>query len=253
MNRLNNGFALVLILMLASFLATILYGLSSLTSMAQSDISKKNDLTIAQNYANIAMLDGSNGGVAKILTFENSNFNSTTYGATLIESMASDKRILLQKNYFLPSCNGGPSSPSGFSTGLCSSESSTNNYSLPVLRVGANSSAVAQPCVSYSFISVLGGQNSLPLIDDGNSRYSFSFNTGDNSLCHQPNFTIELLNTEFQISANNFVNRARLYRVTVRSFGRNGKTQVTQQAYFYVRCPNSICQASLLNEYIMNF
>lgn len=247
MKRQITGSALIVTLLLMAALGAVIYGLSMVTALSQSNESQKSDLLLAQNYANMALFDNTNGGVGKILAFESAIFSSATYGATSIESMTDTNRQMLINNFFTNSCNGGPTTPLGFNKGLCSSESASGNNSMPLLRI---SSQVTKPCPSYSLTSIINGQTALPLIDDGQSRYSLVYGTGDNSLCHQPNFTLELLSPEFQIG--NYVNQARLYRVTVRAFGRNGDTQVTMQAYFYVRCPNNICRAAFLNSQILN-
>ena len=243
----QTGFALITVMGLLIFLAALLYGIAILTSVVQSDVAKKNDILLARNYANSAIFDASNGAVAQILSFESYTFGAS-YGSTKLESMTVANRLVLRSTYFTNSCgNNGQSVPSGFSKGLCFPESATaNSNSLPLLRVA---STVNKPCNSSSLTTVIAGQTALPLIDESASTYSFVYATGDTTVCHQPNYTIELLNTEFQI--NSFVNRARLYRVTVRAYGRNGNTQATEQAYFYVRCPNGACQVSLLNAQII--
>jgi|GEM_PF-5763592 len=242
----NNGIALITVLSLLVFMAVLLYGLASLTTVVQSDVTKKNDIILARTYANNAIFDSQQGALAMIVTFDQATF--TNYGNKSLESMTPAERLVVKNAFFRDACQGGPTvGPAGFNKGLCATESAINNYSLPLLRVDT---AAVNPCDSTSFQTVLGsGQNALPIIDDKTSRYSFTYVTGDNTVCHQPNYTIELMNTEFQIP--DYVNRARLYRVTARAYGRNGNTQATQQAYFYVRCPNGVCSASLLNSQVI--
>lgn len=244
----NYGIALVTVLSLLAFMAVLLYGLASLTSVVQSDIGKRNDIILARIYANTAIFDNANGAIAKIRAFEAFQFSAISNQR--ISQMSNENRILLRDQYFTNNCTNNQLVPAGFNHGLCRAENSDaggNNNSLPLLRLDLG---ILKPCDSSSLVTVINGQNALPLIDDRSNRFSFSYVTGDNTVCHQPNYFIELMNTNF--SGLTGVNGARLYRVTARAYGRNGNTQATQQAYFYVGCTDSgVCTVSLLNSQLL--
>ncbi|AUR53014.1 pilus assembly protein [Aquella oligotrophica] len=239
----NHGIALITVLSLLVFVAVLLYGLAGLTSVVQSDIAKKNDIILARTYANAAIFDAESGAVARIRTFESSQFPIPT-------NMTNESRISVRNRYFTNNCinNQGMA---GFTKGLCSAESADNGYSMPLLRLGTD---VVRACTSGSIGTVISGQNALPLIDDRTSRFSFTYETGDATICHQPNYIIELINTNFNIVVNGIsVSGARLYRVTAKAFGRNGNTQAIAQAYFYAGRNNNtgVVAVSLLNSQLL--
>lgn len=251
MNRIskNDGIALITVLSLLVFVAVLLYGLAGLTSVVQSDIAKKNDIILARTYANTAIFDANSGAVAQIRTFEEFQFSG--FNNQRLAQMTNENRILVRNQYFTNNCTNTQVAPAGFTRGLCSAENTDpggNNNSMPLLRLATD---VVRACPSGSIGTVISGQNALPLIDDRDSRYSFTYATGDATLCHQPNYLIELINTNFNGLAT--VNGARLYRVTAKAFGRNGNTQVIEQAYFYAGRNNNtgVVAISLLNSQLL--
>ncbi len=248
MNRIskNDGIALITVLSLLVFVAVLLYGLAGLTSVVQSDIAKKNDIILARTYANTAIFDANSGAVAQIRTFE--EFQFPGFNNQRLAQMTDVQRNEVRTLFFKDNCTNTQVAPAGFTKGLCSTEGAGNNYSMPLLRLGTD---VVRACTSGSIGTVISGQNALPLIDDRDSRYSFTYATGDATLCHQPNYLIELMNTNFNGLAT--VNGARLYRVTAKAFGRNGNTQAIEQAYFYAGRNNNtgVVAISLLNSQLL--
>lgn len=251
--RQRQGFILATIIVFLLFMLFMVLGSIRLGIFTQKYSGNSSDLALAQNLANQAIFDSNAGALRTILDFEeNSAWGGIDCEQLRPELMAADQRKICLAQYFANSCTNSLA-PIKFQKGLCAPPVATS-FSLPLLRSSSLDAAQYKPCATYTLTNVASGTATIPLIDindnNGNAVFAFTYNSGFNNLCSQPRFQIELLNDDFQIatSVNSYyVSGARLYRVTSRAFGRNGNTQASRQAYFYLTCPNNSCHASLLN------
>lgn len=214
----SEGFILATIIVFLLFMLFMVLGSARLGILTQKYNGNTNDLSLAQNLANQAIFDSQNGAIKQIKT--ESNPASFTAGCI---------------------------------NGLCTAPVSPS-YSIPLYRAATLSAGEQKPCATYTLSNTANGVAAIPLIDidnaSGNGVYAVTYNSGRSDICAQPRYQIELLTDTFHLdtsAANAYVSGGRLYRVTSRGYGRNGNTQATRQAYFYVVCPNNVCSVSLLS------
>lgn len=249
----KSGFILATIIVFLLFMLFMVLGSIRLGLLTQKYSSSSSDLVLAQNLAKQAIFDSNSGALRAILDFEG---NSMWGGIDCEQSqpglMAQASRMACIMQYFTNICTNSLA-PIKFQKGLCSSPKAAS-FSFPLLRSGTLSGSQQKPCATYTLSNVTGGTAAIPLIDinnaDGSAAYAIDYPSGLTNLCSQPRFQIELLNDNFNLATSAdsyYVMGARLYRATSRAFGRNGNTQASYQAYFYLTCANNICHASLLN------
>lgn len=224
-------FVLIIMLLLAVTLNQIMIG-------QLRAVNNSGDVFVAQNYARLALLDA----------------ESTVYNfdvAKGLESMSVTARNTAVTNAMPASgtCNAnGWCYKSIAIGGLRNSDPAWQPWGL-----SENAGASLFPCSSYT-VSKNGSNNAIPLMDEKSSMLTAAklYNTGDNSLCSQPRYIMEVLQLDFRgyipsgniagtIEQNNAafmtpfaavspaVRSARLYRVTVRAFGKNGDTRALLQ------------------------
>lgn len=146
---------------------------------------------------------------------------------------------------------------SGINRGWCNDKRSLydnknskfNNFQPWLIKTNTEKN---KPCQSYSQT-----KSGMLLLDNKRSAYSISYATGDANLCAQPRYILELINHSYFANINNGgltnesgaitqannavalvyrkappkINPARLYRITVRAFGRSGDTRIMLQEY----------------------
>lgn len=225
-------FVLIIMLLLAVTLNQIMIG-------QLRAVNNSGDVFVAQNYARLALLDA----------------ESTVYNfdvAKGLESMSVTERNTAVTNAM-------PASGTCNANGWC-----YKSIAIGALRnsdpawqpwvLSENAGASLFPCSSYT-VSKNGSNNAIPLMDEKSSMLTAAnlYNTGDSFLCSQPRYIMEVLQLDFRgyipsghvagaIEQNNgrfmisFIDNgsittrsARLYRVTVRAFGKNGDTRALLQ------------------------
>lgn len=234
----QNGTALAMTLMALALMVILVLTMNKLGASYAKSISNSSDYDLAQNYAKSAML----AAEATVLTFDNNaGLQNPAGGGTLV---ARRYAILSQTSgtYNVESsgatCN---MSAGGVRQGWCyqsagvGSDFAQNTNFFPWTLTAANLTA---PCNSYTASS-----GNLPILDDKTNRLGITFNTNDSSLCVQPRYIIEPISLNYVGGGANIIQgngatlvidtlqSARIYRITVRAFGRNGDTRVTLQEY----------------------
>lgn len=239
----NSGSALAMSLLALAMMLLLVSGLNQVVVTQQKSAANNADYLVAQNYAQMALL----GAESTVRSFdytnnmENKDFAARNY----VESHITTNNT----------CN---------SSGWC--YSSLGQAWQPWLKVDTAANIVA-PCNSYSESAM------VPIIDEYASFVKAqSYNSGDVSLCSQPRYMMELINPNFMgrsnltdnniagagqergnitqsngatfvVYKNGDLNLAhqpsgRLYRITIRAFGKNGNTRVTLQEYLVVTTRN---------------
>lgn len=229
------GTALAMTLLALAMMVLLVAGLNQVVLTQQKSAANNADYLVAQNYAQMALLDAE----STVRTFDfTNNMENKDFAARNFE----ESHVVTVNN----TCE---------SSGWC--YSSLGQAWQP--WESTSSSSVA-PCNSYTAKS--GYQ---PMLNDKLSSFTKLYNTGDTSLCVQPRYIMEMLNPNFigrsnlnnnnsagagqesgnitqangallQIYKNgtNALPSGRLYRITVRAFGKNGNTRVTLQEYLVI-------------------
>lgn len=268
MIKTERGAVLAIVLLSISVMAMMMYVLSQIIVNQQRSVNNYADIKLAENYARTAMLsaesrvyyfDSGQYSMAGISIADNTlyNFESSTASCCSV-GVGSEayRRYLLLKNMAGDVAVSGVNCNSATSfKGICYSQINSSlgtsiNYNSdqawqPWL---IESSGTVKPCSSYS-------KNDVPLIDDKTYRYSWRYVTNDTRLCTDPRMMVEPINlayrgsyrvesgveSDYMRQANgavmttykedgvNSIPSARLYRITVVAFGRNGDTKVTLQ------------------------
>ncbi len=224
-------FVLVIMLLLAVTLNQIMIG-------QLRAVNNSNDVLLAQNYARLALL----------------NAEATVYNFDVARGFEANS--IDSRNTILTAAM--PTSGSCNSSGWCYKSITSGNIrnSDPAWQPWTLSEIAGPslfPCRSYT-ASKNGSNNDVPLIDEKLTTAPI-YNTGDSSLCAQPRYIMEALQLDFRgqiaagqadpvqgvIAQNNRTSirsfqandagqrSARVYRITVRAFGKNGDTRVTLQ------------------------
>ena len=248
-SKSSRGNALALVLFALSLMLLLAVTLNQVIITQQRGLNNSTDYQLAQNYAKAAMLD------AESVVY---NFDSSAALEAATTAVAR-YTILSSGTYDIDngttSCNS-----SGVKLGWCynplGSDPRNSDPSWQPWTITENAASSLYPCNSYS-PSKSGANNAVPLIDEKSSLVTAHvYSTGDTSLCDQPRYIMEPINLFYTgrmasglvfgeesggiTQANgvnmilykkgtNAVNAARLYRITVRAFGRNGNTRVTLQ------------------------
>lgn len=224
-------FVLVIMLLLAVTLNQIMIG-------QLRAVNNSNDVLLAQNYARLALL----------------NAEATVYNFDIARGFEANS--VDSRNTILTAAM--PASDSCNASGWCYKSIAYGSIrnSDPAWQpwtLSESGSLSDFPCSSYT-VSKNGTKNSLPLIDKKLTTAPV-YDTGDSSLCAQPRYIMEPLQLDFRgqiaagqvdpvqglIAQNNRTSirtfqsndagqrSARVYRITVRAFGKNGDTRVTLQ------------------------
>ena len=233
------GTALAMTLLALAMMVLLVAGLNQVVVTQQKSAANNADYLIAQNYAQMALLDAES--TVRTFDYTNNMENKDFAARTYVES-----HVVTVNN----TCE---------SSGWC--YSSSGQTWQPWESTSLNSAA---PCNSYTAKS--GNQ---PMLNDKTSSFTKLYNTGDASLCVQPRYIMEMLNPNF-IGRSNLTNNiiagagqesgnitqangallkiykngasalpsGRLYRITVRAFGKNGNTRVTLQEYLVITTRN---------------
>lgn len=245
-NRKSNGTALAMTLLALAMMVLLMAGLNQVVITQQKSAANNADYLMAQSYAQMALLDAESTVRAFDYTnsMETKNFAARIY----VESHITTNNT----------CN---------SSGWC--YSSLGQAWQPWLIVDTAANVVA-PCNSYTESAM------VPVIDEYASFVKAeSYASGNSSLCSQPRYIMEMLNPNF-IGRSNLANNnvagagqesgnitqangallqiykngtnalpsGRLYRITVRAFGKNGNTRVTLQEYLVITTRNGATVSS---------
>ncbi len=240
-NKKPAGTALAMTLLALAMMVLLVAGLNQVVVTQQKSAANNADYLVAQNYAQMALLDAE--ATVRSYDFaqnmENKDFAARIYG---------ESHVVTTNN----TCE---------NTGWC--YSSLGQAWQPWLKVDTSANVVA-PCNSYTESGM------VPVIDERSSIVNAHvYTSGDSSLCSQPRYIMEMLNPNFigrSNLANNIIAGAgqeggnitqangallqiykngtnalpsgRLYRITVRAFGKNGNTRVTLQEYLVITTRN---------------
>lgn len=239
-------FILVIMLLLAVTLNQIMVG-------QMRAINNSSDVMLAQNYAKLALL----AAEQTVYDFDDAakldNKTPTERYNDVLNKSGSTYNIVTNGT----SCNAG-----GIRAGWCyKALTAVPHNSDPTWQPWLESEEVtmgAFPCSSYTASKNANDKNYIPKIDE---KFTSAvgvqvYNSGNTSLCAQPRYIIEPLQLDFRgflapgqstnpirgkITQNNGVTlwayesassnatSSRLYRITVRAFGKNGDTRVTLQ------------------------
>jgi len=229
--RRANGGALAMTLLAIAMMVTLILALNKLALSHQRSAANYGDYELAQNAARMALL----------------NAEATIYSFDITSNM---EALTIQQRINAVLALAGSNNACG-GTGWCYSTDLTWQ---PWLQTSSSNNL---PCNSYSVSINPNDSNALPWIDQATGNFN-TFNTGL-TLCAQPRYIMELVNPSYtgrqvlgqqhgqltQINGatirmydNDAGGRAaRLYRITVRAFGRNGNTRVTLQEYVAIVGP----------------
>lgn len=238
----NSGSALAMSLLALAMMLLLVSGLNQVVVTQQKSAANNADYLVAQNYAQMALLDAE----STVRSYDYAhNMENINFAARVYE----ESHVVTTNN----TCE---------NTGWC--YSSLGQAWQPWESTASNSIA---PCNSYTAKS-----GYVPILNDKDSKYTKIYNTSDVSLCVQPRYTMELINPNFMgrsnltdnniagtgqergnitqsngatfvVYKNGNLNLApqppgRLYRITVRAFGKNGNTRVTLQEYLVLTTRN---------------
>jgi Tfp pilus assembly protein PilX len=269
-DKFNRGSALALVLLTLIMLLMLIVGLNQNLLSQQKSSANYADSLLAKNYAQMALLDAEH----QVLEFDlNSGMEQPVIGGS---GFGANDSWPSRRYYGILARVGGVYNivDDGISCnhngtiitkGWCykqmvndlnySSNQSWQPWKLTELRNNA------LPCNSYT-ASESDGITLIPYIDEANDLLNAKlFNTGNNNLCAQPRYYLEPVNLNFigrqssgsergQLTQTNGANiimydnnanvpTARIYRITVRAFGKNGNTRVTLQEYVALSGYNS--------------
>lgn len=232
----QNGTALAMTLMALALMVILVLTMNKLGASYAKSTSNSSDYDLAQNYAKSAMLAAENTALA----FDNAAALQVPAGAG---TLVARRNTILSNGAFDIQTNGATCNMSagGVRQGWCyqsagvGSDFAQNTNFFPWTLTAADLTA---PCNSYTASS-----GNLPILDDKTNRLGITFNTNDSSLCVQPRYIIEPISLNYVGGGANIIQgngatlvidtlqSARVYRITVRAFGRNGDTRVTLQEY----------------------
>ena len=243
-NKKSAGTALAMTLLALAMMVLLVAGLNQVVVTQQKSAANNADYLVAQNYAQMALLDAE------------STVRSYDYAQNM-ENKDFAARIYVESHIMTNNtCN---------SSGWCYSNSGQAWQPWLVVDTAAH---VVAPCNSYTESAM------VPVIDEYASFVNAHvYTSGDTSLCSQPRYTMEMLNPNF-IGRSNLANNStagqesgnitqangallqiykngtnalpsgRLYRITVRAFGKNGNTRVTLQEYLVITTRNGATVSS---------
>jgi type IV pilus assembly protein PilX len=239
-NKKSTGTALAMTLLALAMMVLLVAGLNQVVVTQQKSAANKADYLMAQSYAQMALLDAES--TVRTFDYTNNMENKDFAARTYVESHITTNNT----------CN---------SSGWCYSSSGQSWQPWLVVDTAAN---VVAPCNSYTESAM------VPVIDEYASFVKAqNYASGDSSLCSQPRYIMEMLNPNF-IGRSNLTNNiiagagqesgnitqangallqiykngtnalpsGRLYRITVRAFGKNGNTRVTLQEYLVITTRN---------------
>ena len=232
----QQGSALAMTLMALSLMVILVLTMNKLALSYTKSASNSSDYDLAQNYARAAML----AAESTALAFDNAAALQTPSGTG---TLVARRRTILSSGTYNVESNGATCNMSagGVKQGWCyqsagvGSDFAQNSNFFPWTLTDANS---VKPCNSYSPQS-----GYLPILDDKTNSFGITYSSGDSSLCVQPRYIIEPISLNYIgggssiLQANGALlnidttQSARVYRITVRAFGRNGDTRVTLQEY----------------------
>lgn len=245
--KFAGGTALAMTLLALAMMVLLVAGLNQVVVTQQKSAANNADYLIAQNYAQMALLDAE----STIRSYDYAhNMENINFAARVFE----ESHVVTTNN----TCE---------NTGWC--YSSLGQAWQPWLKVDTSANVVA-PCNSYTESGM------VPVIDERSSIVNAHvYTSGDSSLCSQPRYIMEMLNPNFigrSNLANNIIAGAgqeggnitqangallqiyknginalpsgRLYRITVRAFGKNGNTRVTLQEYLVITTRNGATVSS---------
>ncbi len=244
-NKKSTGTALAMTLLALAMMVLLVAGLNQVVVTQQKSAANNADYLMAQSYAQMALLDAES--TVRTFDYTNSMENKDFAARTYVESHITTNNT----------CN---------SSGWCYSSSGQSWQ--PWLESEVRNSVI--PCNSYT-AKKSGSNNIMPFIDEesGIALNAHVFDSQDTSLCAQPRYIMEMLNPNF-IGRSNLTNNiiagagqeggnitqangallqiykngtnalpsGRLYRITVRAFGKNGNTRVTLQEYLVITTRN---------------
>ncbi|MBX9596969.1 MAG: hypothetical protein K2X04_00155 [Burkholderiales bacterium] len=240
-NKKFAGSALAMTLLALAMMVLLVAGLNQVVVTQQKSAANNADYLLAQNYAQMALLDAE----STVRSYDYAhNMENINFAARVYE----ESHVVTTNN----TCE---------NTGWC--YSSLGQAWQPWLKVDTTANVIA-PCNSY----IESGM--VPVIDERSSLVNARvYTSGDSSLCSQPRYIMEMLNPNF-IGRSNLANNnaagagqesgnitqvngallpiykngtgalpsGRLYRITVRAFGKNGNTRVTLQEYLVITTRN---------------
>lgn len=245
-----NGSALTILLLIISMMLLTLLTLNKVLISQERAINNYTDYELAENTAQRALLIAE----SQVLDFDVNNH---------LESTSIDARIYLE-SHITPNntCN---------NNGWC--YSSSKGWT-PWTQTDISNK---KPCNSYSISKTQNNVNQLPWIDQATSSSNkFQLYQTKDLLCSAPRYMLEFINPNFighfvvsqddrneesgYITQLNGVQvlmyksgreplpTARLYRITVRAFGKNGNTRVMLQEYVAIthRSNNSVTSSDIV-------
>lgn len=250
--KFAGGTALAMTLLALAMMVLLVAGLNQVVVTQQKSAANNADYLMAQNYAQMALLDAE----FTVRTFDYAhNMENKDFAARIYE----ESHVVTVNN----TCE---------SSGWCYSGS--GQAWQPWLESEVRNNVI--PCNSYT-AKKSGSDNIMPFIDEkfGVALNAHVFDSQDTSLCSQPRYIMEILNPNFigrsnlasniiagagqeggnitqangallQIYKNgtNALPSGRLYRITVRAFGKNGNTRVTLQEYLVITTRNGATVSS---------
>lgn len=238
-NIRQQGSALALTLLGLALMGALILTLNKLVLSYHNSSSNTMDYELAQNCARFALLTAEE----QVRAFDAAAQLENPVGAEVI--VVRRFNILnLAGGGFNIIVNGTTCNPGGDANrkGWCYQPLAVENkfaQTRTFLPWQLTASGLTKPCNSYTL-----RPGDLPILDGRNSTSVVAFNTGDNSLCIQPRYIMEPVNLDYRgneagnlVQANgvnlviNPARSARVYRITVRAFGKNGDTRVTLQEY----------------------
>ncbi len=248
----QSGGALAITLLSLAMMIVLVLAMNKVVLVQQRSSANYADYELARSYAKLALLDAEETvfNYDQARNFDNTNSPQALNRYTAISS--STANIVT---------NGANCNLSSTNKGWCYISSGANkNYieSANFIPWEMTSSSSVKPCNNYTL-----NTTNVPIMDDQSSRYTIPFNTNDTSICVQPRYIIEPLNLDYRArfesdatyiygkvmqvnSADLTVFRyrksnaavelgsPRLYRITVRAFGKSGDTRVTLQEYLII-------------------
>lgn len=245
----QTGTALAMTLMALALMVILVLTMNKLGASYAKSTSNSSDYDLAQNYARAAILAAENTALA----FDNAAALQVPAG---VGTLVARRNTVLSNGAFDIQTNGATCNMSagGVRQGWCYQSAGVGSdfaQSSSFFPWTFTSSDSVKPCNSYSMVSgVL-----LSILDDRTNSFAIAYNSGDTSLCAQPRYIIEPISLNYLggegggtiiRQANNAVpapvidvaQSPRVYRITVRAFGRNGDTRVTLQEYVAIYTAN---------------
>ncbi len=218
----------------------LLYALNQLLLAQERGVSNYLDRELAINYAQLALLDAEVQVYQLDLEYGLEHPSNYRCNTSALYSLAYNRYKLvscpdIDKNLvaYGKSCNKG-----NLRSGWCYAPVFDDSYrENPSFRPWLEETQlnIIAPCPSY-ITRKRNGVMHIPWIDIFDSPYAHIYATGDISLCANPRYMLEIIDLDYHLAK---FNSARLYRITVRAFGKNGNTRVTVQEYLAIAMAES--------------